>query len=151
MITYEDLHQQNHKITELSNALHLLLGDQSLCESEITRDLFFEYVEQVKGHLEKTDKNLYTQLLTHHEQKVRNTADRFLGGSKEIKRLFAAYLKRWCQMKSKSLAVKEHDLFIKETEEMFEMVLNRLQDETEHLYPLIRNVTGDNHHAVAVA
>jgi hypothetical protein len=27
---------------------------------------------------------------------------------------------------------------------MFEMVLDRIQDETEHLYPLVRQVTGDN-------
>lgn len=147
MITFDELHQQNHKITELSNALHLLLGDQALCDSEVTRDLFFNYVDEVKGHLELTDKNLYTQLLTHGDRRVRNTADRFMGGSKEIKRIFSSYLKKWCQMKTHALVIKEHDQFIAETEEMFEIVLNRIQDETEHLYPLIRDVSGDMQHA----
>ena len=30
-----------------------------------------------------------------------------------------------------------------ELQEMFDMVLNRIQDETEHLYPAVRQVTGD--------
>ncbi len=143
MITYDDLHQQNHKITELTNVLEHLLGDRSLCTSNITCDLFFRYVEQVKGHLEVIDNNLYSQLLTHNERRVRNTADRFMGGSKEIKRIFGAYVKKWCQMKRKELVIKEYDQFMEETKEMFEMVLNRIQAETEHLYPLVREVTGD--------
>jgi len=41
------------------------------------------------------------------------------------------------------LVIKEYDAFRKATEEMFDIVLKRLQDETERLYPLIREVTGD--------
>ncbi len=143
MITYQELHVQNHKITELTNILELLLGNRSLCESEVTCELFFRFVNEVKDHLEVTDRQLYKQLLSHEEQQVRNTADRFMSGSHEIKRIFGAYLKKWCRPKSESLAFKEHSQFVAETEEMFEIVLNRIQDETEHLYPLIRNVTGD--------
>ena len=149
MITYNELHEQNHKITELTNVLEHLLGDRTLCSSEITCDLFFQYVEQVKGHLEVIDSNLYSQLLTHNEQRIRNTADRFMGGSKEIKRIFAAYVKKWCQMKEKELVIKEYDRFMEETNEMFEMVLSRIQAETEHLYPLVREVTGENQRVAA--
>jgi len=149
MITYNELHVQNHKITELTNILELLLGDRSLCESEVTCELFYRFVDEVKGHLEVTDRKLYKQLLSHEEQQVRNTANRFMGGSREIKRIFAAYLKKWCRSKTKSLAFKEHNQFIAETEEMFEIVLNRIQDETENLYPLIRNITGDSERAAA--
>lgn len=149
MITYNELHEQNHKITELTNVLEHLLGDRTLCNSQITCDLFFRFVEEVKGHLELLDSNLYSKLLTHKEQRVRNTADRFLGGSKEIKRIFAAYVKKWCQMKKKELVIKQYDQFMEETNEMFELVLNRIQAETEHLYPLVREVTGDQNRAVA--
>jgi len=149
MITYDELHVQNHKITELSNILEMLLGDKSLCGSEVTCELFYRFVDEVKDHLEVTDAKLYQQLLSHEEQKVRNTANRFMGGSREIKRIFSAYLKKWCRSKSNSLALQNYDQFIAETEEMFEIVLNRIQDETENLYPLIRNVTGDSERAVA--
>ena len=144
MITYDDLHVQNHKITELTNILNLLLKDRSLCDSEITCSLFFEYVERVKQHLDVTDSSLYARLLNNGDQQVKNTASRFMGGSKEIKRIFGDYLKKWCKLRQRELVIKQYDRFIAETDEMFQMVLDRIQDETEHLYPLIRKVTGDN-------
>jgi hypothetical protein len=147
MVTFDELNEQNDNITELTNALELLLGDRALCNSKVTCDLFFQFVEQVKSHLELMDKNMYGPLLTHHDQQVRNTADRFMGGSKEIKRIFAAYLKKWCKVKNRELVIREYDNFKGETDEMFEMVLNRIQAEQENLYPLIRRVTGEQRRA----
>ena len=143
MITYDELHKQNHKITELTNILNLLLKDRLLCDSEITCSLFFDYVDQVKTHLDVSDNHLYSRLLAAGNQRAKNTASRFMGGSKEIKRIFAEYLKKWCKLRQRELVIKQYDQFIAETDEMFEMVLDRIQDETEHLYPLIREVTGD--------
>jgi len=142
MVTIDQLHDQNHRITELTNVLYHLLGDRSLCDSSITCDLFFSYVDEVKGHLEHTDSELYRKLLTHKERRVNNMADRFMGGSKEIKRIFAQYLSKWCRLKRKELMIREYDEFLKETHEMFDMVLDRLQDETEQLYPVIRDMSG---------
>jgi hypothetical protein len=147
MITYQELNEQNHKITELSNILTHLLGDRSLCDSEVTCDLFFQYVELVNSHLDITDKNLHRQLLTHKDQRATNVANLFLSGSREIKRIFGAYLKKWCRPRKHELIIKEYDTFLKDTEDMFEMVLDRIQDETERLYPLIREVRGDSQHA----
>ena len=59
MLTFDDLNEQNHKITELTNILQHLLGDRSLCDSEVTYELFFRYVGSVKEHFEVTDNNLY--------------------------------------------------------------------------------------------
>ena len=143
MITYHELHQQNHKITELTNILTLLLQDRLLCDSEITCNLFFDYVDRVKNHLELTDNHLYSRLLTAGDQRIKNAASRFMGGSKEIKRIFGDYLKKWCKLRQRELVIKQYDQFMAETEEMFQMVLDRIQDETEHLYPLVRKVTGD--------
>lgn len=144
MITYDELHTQNHKITELTNILNHLLGDRSLCDSEVTCDLFFDFVEKVNQHLEVTDNELYSKLVISGDPKARNTAQRFMGGSKEIKRIFASYLKKWCKLRSHKLMIKEYDQFMAETQEMFDMVLQRIQDETERLYPLVREVTGDH-------
>lgn len=142
MIDYDDLHKQNHKITELTNILTHLLGDRSLCDSEITCDLFFRYIGEVKEHLEVTDSNLYSQLLGSGDQGMKNLANRFMGGSREINRLFAAYIKRWCKLKRKQLVIREYDAFMSDTEEMFQLVLDRIQSETEYLYPAVRQVRG---------
>jgi succinate dehydrogenase flavin-adding protein (antitoxin of CptAB toxin-antitoxin module) len=142
MVSYQELHRQNHKITELTNILQHLLGDRTLCDSEITCNLFFEYVEAVKEHLAVTDSEMYSKLLGANDQKLKNVANRFMGGSREINRIFSAYLKRWCKLRSKQLVIRQYDEFMTDTQEMFTMVLDRIQQETEHLYPAVRQVTG---------
>ncbi len=144
MLTFEELNAQNHRITELTNVLHKLLSDRLLCDSSITCDLFYQYVEEVKKHLEITDRKLYAPLLTSGDQKAVNAANRFMGGSKEIKRIFNAFIKQWCDPKHHSLKVADFEAFSKTTDEMFGMVLDRIQDEVEHLYPLLRELRGDN-------
>jgi len=143
MVNYQELHRQNHKITELTNILQHLLGDRSLCDSEITCNLFFEYVAAVKDHMAVTDSEMYSTLLGASDQKLKNVANRFMGGSREINRIFSGYLKRWCKLRSKQLVIREYDAFMRDTQEMFDMVLERIQSETEHLYPAVRRVTGD--------
>ena len=143
MVTYDTLNTQNHKIFELSNVLHYLLADRSMCDTDITCDLFFNFVGLVKEHLEIEDKHIYRHLLTHSDQGVKNTATKFMSGGVEIKRVFSDYLKKWCAKKGQSLRIKDYEEFVKETNDMFEMVQNRIIAESENLYPLLRNVTGD--------
>lgn len=144
MITFEELHRQNHKITELSNVFLYLIKERSMCDTEIACTVFFDYVEQVRDHLERIDKHLYKRLLNSPDQTVRNKADRFMSGSQEIKRIFNSYLTRWSHPGRKALMVRNHRKFLEDTEEVMGLVLDRLQRETEHLYPLIRQVTGDS-------
>ena len=141
MVTFEQLNVQNDRITELSNVLVQLIPDRSMCDNPVTEELFFRYVDHVKEHLDIEDKNLYANLLTHRDQSIQHTASLFLSGSGEIKRVFEQYLRKWCN--HHELRIKNHDNFVKETEDMFRLVLRRIEDETEHLYPLLREVRGD--------
>ena len=141
MVTFAELHAQNHKITELSNVFLYLINDRAMCDTEVACDLFFEYATKVREHIDMVDKQLCGRLISHPDQAVKNTADRFLSGSAEIKRIFEAYLHKWC--KKRAMIIKDHQAFVNETEDMFRLVLNRIQDETEQLYPLIRKVSGD--------
>lgn len=143
MVTYDELNAQNDNITELSNVLTKLLEDRFLCDSTITSELFFRYVDGVISHLELTDRRLYPPMLAHGESRVTNAANRFMGGSKEIKRIFSRYLKKWCNKGKQELLVEDFEDFTRETLEMFEIVLDRIQDETEHLYPLLREISGN--------
>ena len=143
MVDYEQLYDQNDKLTELTNFLTLLLSDRAVCDSQITCDLFFRYIEQVKARLVTTDSALYSELLATSDQRSRNLANRFMGGSREINRIFSTYTKKWCKMSTRQLYIKRYDEFMAETEEMFQMVLDRLQDETEHLYPALRRAAAE--------
>ncbi len=143
MITYEELHKQNHAITEISNVFLYLIEQRSMCDTKIVCELFFDYVQKVKEHLEIQDNHMYNVLLSKGDNQARQTAENFMSGSKEIKRIFSAYQKKWSNPKSHSLRIANHDKFQKETQQMFELVLNRIQDETEHLFPTVQHVSGD--------
>jgi len=141
MISFKELNEQNQKITELSRVLTRLITDRAICDTDTTCDLFFDYINKVKEHLDVEERELYRELLTHSDSHVKNTASMFLSGSGEIKKVFKQYVKRWCR--NKQLRIKDHDRFIEETQEMFEMVLERIVHETEHFYPVVRSVYGE--------
>lgn len=140
MISLHELNEQNHKIAELSKVILYMIEDRSMCDTDITCDLFFSYVNEVKNHLDKEERELYKSLLTHSDVEVKNTATNYLSGSADLKRVFKGYLKKWCR--NKELRIRDHQQFINDTKDMFEMVQDRAIDETENFYPLVRNVMG---------
>jgi hypothetical protein len=141
MITYAELHEQNHRITELTNVLNYLFKDRAMCDTGSCCELFYRYVDLVKNHIQMVDKDMYSDLLKSPDDKINNVARNFMSGSVEIKRILKDFTKRWCPTKRKdTLRISEHAQFIKDTEELFEIVLQRILDETEHLYPLVRSL-----------
>lgn len=142
MITYDELNTQCHEITELSNVLSYLLTNRSMCDTDTCCQLFYRYGEKLQAHLDTVD-HTYTTLLNGHDEHAKKMAQKFMGGSHEIKRIFTQYKKRWCERRKQRLHIADHSEFLKETNEVFEMILNRIQDETEQLYPLIRTIKGD--------
>ncbi|WP_089727854.1 hypothetical protein [Candidatus Thiosymbion oneisti] len=140
MLTFSELHAQNHQITELSNVFLYLVKDRAMCDTTCARDVFFEYKRRVKEHIELVDQKLCGKLIAYSDLEIKNTADRFLSGSVEIRKIFSRYVKDWCSEKHKVLTIRDHDKFVRETKEMFALVMDRIQRETEHLYPLIRKL-----------
>lgn len=138
MVSFTELNHQNDTITELSNVLGLLIDERAIWDTRVVSNLFFVYVDKVKEHLDLEERELYQPLLLHSDQRVRQTANKFLSGSGEIKRVFGQYLRRWSR--SRGLRINDHDQFARDTREMFQLVLNRIEDEVEHLYPTVREV-----------
>ena len=136
MIPFNELNTQNHQISELSKVLSVLIEDREICDTQIVCDLFLRYTDKVMAHMDLEDKVLYSGLLAHPDRKINATASRFLEGAKEIKRIFRQYVAKWC---AKGLHIYNHSMFVKETKEMFQLVLDRIQAETEQLYPLVRD------------
>ena len=141
MISYEELNTQNDKITELSNVLSVLIQERSICDSETCCNIFYDYMDQVKTHIYIVDTSLYTDLLGHSSSEANNTANNFMAGSQEIKKIMNAYLKKWCDKKCRELSIgAKHELFLQDTDDMFEIILSRIQNEMEHLYPMARKI-----------
>lgn len=141
MITYTELYEQNHRITELSNVLSYLLKDRSMCDTESCCGLFYNYVDQVKKHIDMVETNMYSDLLKSKDEKTSNAVKNFMSGSVEIKKILKDFSKKWCDEKNRNtLKIKDHQAFLKETNQIFDIILQRLLDETEHLYPLVRSI-----------
>jgi hypothetical protein len=148
MITYEELHTQNHEITELSNVLLYLFKDRSMCDNGACCELFHRYMDKVKEHIELVDRNLIGKLLTHDDHDIQKLVKNFMSGSHQIKRIMSEYTRHWCPTKTKpTLAVSAHEDFLSDTEMMFHLILERILNETEKLYPLIREISDDKQHA----
>ena len=144
MISYDELNEQNHKITELSNVLSALLKDRLLCDTETCSSLFYDYMDKVNEHMQEVDSTFYSGLLGDASKEANNTANNFMAGSQEIKRIMKSYVRKWCNKKQQELTIgAQHEQFLKETDEMFNMILDRVQDEMEHLYPMVRKINAE--------
>ncbi len=140
MVDFAKCHEQNHTITEISNVFLYLIRERSMCDTDCARQLFFEYVSKVRQHMEMVDAQFCARLIKSQDRHMAVTADRFLSGSMEIKRIFASYIKDWCDERCRELKIADHETFVKDTNQVFGLVLDRIQRETENLYPLIRKL-----------
>jgi hypothetical protein len=144
MISYDKLHNENHNITELSNVLLYLFRERTMCDTGTCCELFHRYTDKVKEHIDLVDRNLYSGLLTHDNHDIQKLARNFMSGSQEIKKLMVAYTKKWCpRNKTGCLDIRDYEQFLTESEDMFNLVLERIQNETEKLYPLVRELSGE--------
>jgi hypothetical protein len=86
---------------------------------------------------------MYKDLLASPDEKVANVAKNFMSGSVEVKKILREFTHRWCPASKKkdSLHIKDHAEFLVDTDALFEIILQRIQDETEHLYPLVRSLS----------
>jgi len=141
MVSFKELNEQNHMIAERAKIILYMIQDRAICDTDVTCDLFFDLTERVKNHLDIEERELYKDMLTHNDHAIKQTAENFLSGSAEIKRVFKQYLKRWCH--NKNLRIKNHAQFVKETDEIFTMIQDRIISETEKFYPVVRSVYGE--------
>ena len=142
MATFDELNLHNHELTELSNVLLYLLQDRSMCDTATACDLLCKFMGTFNKHMGLVG-HLYQGLLADELEKANNTARLFMSGEQELKRIIAQYARKWCVNCRSGLMVADHEQFMQETKALFSMVLSRVKDETEHLYPLVREIRGE--------
>lgn len=140
MLSFDELHNQSHKISELSNVLQYLLKDRAMCDAGVCCELFQRYMNELTNHIDLVEREVYPVLLRGGGAQEGNNVSNFMNGSQEIKKIIKQYTQHWCEKGARSFHIKDHDTFYNETDELFEMVLQRLQDEAEKLYPAVRRM-----------
>jgi len=132
MVSIDELHEQNHQIAELAKILSYLFQDREMCDADVTCELFERYRDKFLAHI-SNNRTIYSKLLS-------DTSYRFMEGEKELKRIFRRYQTKWCQ---NGLRIGDYSSFKRETEDMFKLVRQRIQAETEQLYPLVRKLEAE--------
>ncbi|MCU7837474.1 MAG: hypothetical protein KZQ83_19815 [gamma proteobacterium symbiont of Taylorina sp.] len=141
MVTFEEISQHNHKILERINIISYMIKDRTICDSDVTCDLFFDLMDRIKSQMDIEERELYKDMLTHSDHAIKTTADNFLSGAAEIRRVYKHYMKRWCH--NKNLRIKNHDNFVQETDDFLDLIQLRIIDKTEKFYPVVRSVYGE--------
>lgn len=138
MVPIDELRVQNGRISELVQVLEVMIQDERVCHTTICRELFERFTDEVRDHLDVEDRTVYSDLLNHADRRVNEAADRYLSGTREIKRLLGGYMKRWCGPDSSASTDRAH--FLAETGEMFQLLRERIRAEEEELFPLVANM-----------
>ena len=138
MTIHQQITKQHQQIKELSFILKRLIEDQSFAQMETTCDLFFNYSTKVDHYFKTVESSVYKHMLVHSDENVKKTAYRFMAGSCGIKRIFNQYRQTWCH--NKKLRVNNHPRFRQESEDVFKLIMQRLNDEATHLYPVIKGI-----------
>jgi hypothetical protein len=141
MTSYNELNQEIHRILELTTILEYLFKDRAMCDTSTCGDLLGEYIALVNHHIDYVEKNFYSDLLNNPDKNATKIANNFMSGSVEIKRIIKDFTKQWCANKyCSSLNIKDYSRFLVDSEAFFDLILHRIRNETEHLYPVVRSL-----------
>lgn len=131
MIPVDELKNENKEINDLRKVLNELVEIPEMHANIVFCELLERFHQKLNNHLQHEAKSLYPELLGSHDNESYRLAVRFLDNTHELERLLGQYVKSWCH----KLHDAERDTFIRETEEVFHLVEERIRLEEKHLFP----------------
>lgn len=133
MNAVDELHHGQERICELIRVLSTLSREESLIGTRTYFELLKRLASEVEHQFTLEERNIYSRMLVHEDARVKATASRFLSGEREIKRLFGDYAAKWCQQNA---ARQDTNAFVRDTETMFRLLLDRMKNADRDLYPV---------------
>jgi len=134
MYTLAELKRQNQEISDLVEVLSALLKEKHLMCNPLVCELVSRFNEKVWMHLVFEDDSIYAELCKHHNPDISSLAKQFHDASRAIKKDFSNYMKLWCKV---SGTHHDQQAFCDQTAKMLEMIKQRIQFETDNLFPLV--------------
>ena len=138
MIPVNELKNENKEIDDLRKVLSELVEIPEMHGNSVFCELLERFQAKLNNHLKHEARSLYPELLSSKDNDVNNLAKRFLDNTHELERLLGKYVKHWCH----KLQDAELEKFIKETEEVFHLVEERIKLEEKHLFPAMQAYVG---------
>ncbi len=132
MIPLDEFKAENREIRDLCNILNLTIDDYALRDNSIVCELLDRFADRVTAHLSHEDRSVYRDLLQEHTAEADALADKFLGNSQELRRIFNEYRRDWCR---KPHNENQHAEYANESRDMFKLVCERIDFEENKIFP----------------
>jgi hemerythrin-like domain-containing protein len=125
--SHAELRQMIDDLQSILTPEHLKIRPNAKTAYELLCDLG----DKVKKHLAEEDRSIYPTLLIHEDPRVKSIAWGFISGEKPLRKIFDDYYKKW---------LKDCDFnfsgdFLKETQDVFGMLAQRIDREEQVLFP----------------
>lgn len=104
--------------------------------AKLAYEMICSLAEKMKEHLSAEDRGLYPPLLTHEDPQVKQVAWGFINGEKPLRKMFDDYHRKW--LKDCDFAFS--DDFIRETDDMLQMLETRIEREQTILLPKLEQM-----------
>ncbi len=129
------LKNQHVEILELVNELSASLTDKKISQNlPETYKLLSKLSERLHIHLKTEDNTLYMDLLENSDEKNKELLNKFSKDASSLSEIFTDYLKRWPDV----LIIQQRaDEFIFNTEQIIGLILDRIYNEENILFPHI--------------
>ncbi len=141
MIDFTALHEQNHRITEAAQVLMYLAQERAVCDADTTRQVFQDAIGMIDKHLTGVDRLIKRLLLAHPDPRDQNLGRKLSAESALLRSNFDKYAQRWTCGKRKEFQIRDHQRFVEDTQELFSLMLERIERETELIFPLLKRVS----------
>ena len=132
MIPIAEFRAENKEIRDLCDILTVSIDQYSLRQNNIVCELLDRFTARVNTHLAHEDRSVYRDLLQEHTNEADSLADKFLGNTQELKRIFKEYVNGWCR---KPHGEDEHGKYVEESRHIFRLVCDRISFEEEKIFP----------------
>ncbi len=138
----EEYRRQHRELSEFVAMVRSLLDENQL-KIEANARLAYEKLsglaETVRNHLSGEDKGLYPKLLVDEDPKVKAIAWGFIRNESPLRKEFEAYARRWL----KSGRVQYSDDFVRDTTEVLDALIKRIDKEEKELFPRLEEAKAD--------
>jgi hemerythrin-like domain-containing protein len=134
MQTLDGYRQSHSELRQMIDDLRAIMTRDQLKirpNAKTAYELLCDLGEKMKGHLAEEDKRLYPTLLIHEDPRVKSIAWGFISGEKPLRKGFDDYYKRWL----KDCDFQFTEEFLEETNEVFDMISQRIDREEQVLLP----------------
>ena len=99
-------------------------------------ELLCDLADKVRAHLAEEDRGLYPSLLIHEDPKIKSIAWGFISEEKPLRKTFEDYHRKWL----KHFDFDFTEELERETNEIFDMLLYRIDREEQELLPKLLEI-----------